>query len=135
MGQSQTAKVIDISDADPLFARMRTEADDILRREPILSKLMLTAVLNHHSLEAAVIYRIAARLDHGDVPGLLLSQAFTEVVRHDPSIAEAFRADLLAVFDRDPRLHPARRAAFALQRLPRHPDASFRPRAVAYGTA
>ena len=102
MGQSQTAKVIDISDADPLFARMRSEADEILRREPVLSKLMLTTVLNHHSLEAAVIYRIAARLDHGDVPGLLLSQAFTEVVRHDPSIAEAFRTDLLAVFDRDP---------------------------------
>ncbi len=102
MGQSQSAKVIGIADVDPLFGRMRTEADEILRREPILSKLMLTTVLNHDSLEAAVIYRIAARLDHGDVPGLLLSQAFTEVARNDPSIAEAFRVDLLAVFDRDP---------------------------------
>lgn len=102
MGQSQSAKVIGIADVDPLFGRMRTEADEILRREPILSKLMLTTVLNHDSLEAAVIDRIAARLDHGDVPGLLLSQAFTEVARNDPSIAEAFRDDLLAVFDRDP---------------------------------
>jgi len=102
MGQSQSAKVIGIADVDPLFGRMRTEADEILRREPILSKLMLTTVLNHDSLEAAVIYRIAARLDHGDVPGLLLSQAFMEVARNDPSIAEAFRDDLLAVFDRDP---------------------------------
>ena len=102
VGQSQSAKVIGIADVDPLFGRMRTEADEILRREPILSKLMLTTVLNHDSLEAAVIYRIAARLDHGDVPGLLLSQAFTEVARNDPSIAEAFRHDLLAVFDRDP---------------------------------
>jgi serine O-acetyltransferase len=102
MGQSQSAKVIGIADVDPLFGRMRTEADEILRREPIMSKLMLTTVLNHDSLEAAVIARIAARLDHGDVPGLLLSQAFTEVARNDPRIAEAFRDDLLCVFDRDP---------------------------------
>ncbi len=101
MWQSQNARVVEMANVDPLFARMRAEADEILHREPVLSKLMLTTVLNHDSLEAAVIYRIAARLDHGDVPGILLSQAFTEVARHDPGIAEAFRADIMAVFDRD----------------------------------
>ncbi len=102
MWQSQNARVVDMASVDPLFARMRTEADEILHREPVLSKLMLTSVLNHDSLEAAVIYRIAARLDHGDVPAILLSQAFTEVARHDSDIADAFRADILAFFDRDP---------------------------------
>ena len=102
MGQSQSARIIDIGGADSLFGRMRTEADEILRREPTLSKLMLTTVLNHDSLEAAVIHRIAARLDHGDVPAVLLVQSFTELARNDDRIGEAFRADILAVFDRDP---------------------------------
>ena len=57
MWQSQNARVVDMASVDPLFARMRTEADEILHREPVLSKLMLTSVLNHDSLEAAVTCR------------------------------------------------------------------------------
>ena len=102
MWHTQSAQIVEMASVDPLFARMRTEADEILHHEPMLSKLMLTTVLNHDTLEAAVIYRLAARLDHGDVPAILLSQAFTEVARHDPGIGEAFRADIMAFFDRDP---------------------------------
>ena len=102
MGHSLGAKVIGLADADPVFARIRAEAEDILRREPELSKAILTDVLNQTSYEAAVVQRIASRLDHADVPGSLLQQVFSDVVARDRSLGDAFRADILAVFDRDP---------------------------------
>lgn len=96
-----SAKVVGLADTDPLFTRIRTDAEDVLTRSPELGNLVLTTVLNQPSLEAAVIHRIASRLDHGDLPGAMLAQIFAEVA-HDRTIVEAFRADLVAVFDRDP---------------------------------
>ncbi len=102
MAQSLGAKIIDLADADPVFGRIRADAEDIVRRTPELAQVALTAVLNQPSFEAAVVHRIASRLDHEDLPSALLVQIFGEVVRHDRAIADAFRADILAVFDRDP---------------------------------
>lgn len=102
MGHGLGARIIGLADADPLFGRIRNEAEDILRREPGLSKPILTTILNQSTFEDAVVHRIASRLDHPDVPGSLLAQIFSEIVGHDRAIIEAFRADIMAVFDRDP---------------------------------
>ena len=102
MAQGLGAKIIDLADADPVFGRIRADAESIARRTPELAQLALSAVLNQPSFEAAVVYRVASRLDHDDLPAALLVQVFNDVVRHDRAIADAFRADILAVFDRDP---------------------------------
>jgi serine O-acetyltransferase len=59
-------------------------------------------VLHHNSLEAAVVHRIAERLNHADVSGALIRQAYAEAVESDPAIGTAMRADIVAVVDRDP---------------------------------
>jgi serine O-acetyltransferase len=87
---------------DPLFARIRVEAEDIVRREPELAGFVFSMLLNQETLERAVIHRLASRLDHRQVPGTLLDQFFVEEAARDPAIGEAMRADLLAVADRDP---------------------------------
>ena len=102
MAQGLGAKIIDLADADPVFGRIRADAEAIARRTPELAQLALSAVLNQPSFEAAVVYRVASRLDHDDLPAALLVQIFSDVVRHDRTMADAFRADILAVFDRDP---------------------------------
>ena len=102
MGQSFGARVIGLVDTDPVFSRIRVDAEDIVRHTPELAQLVLTAVLNQASFETAVVHRIASRLHHDDVPGSLLAQTFSDVVAHDRAIADGFRADILAVFDRDP---------------------------------
>lgn len=102
MGQVINAKLVGLAEADPAFSRIRAEAEDAIRREPELSGLLLTSVLHQPSLDHAVIHRLAARLDHADVPAALLAQIFGDLVAHRRDIGEAFRADLLAVFDRDP---------------------------------
>jgi serine O-acetyltransferase len=102
MALSPVAHLVGVGRNDPLFARIRAEADEAARREPELAAFLLTNVLNHDTMESAVIHRVAARLDHADVPGEMIRQVYGEVVARDPSIGEAFRADILAVADRDP---------------------------------
>ncbi len=99
---NQAAKVVPLKRSDPVLARMVAEAEEVTRREPEVAGFIYSTVLDHDTLESVIIHRVAARLAHRDVPGELIRQAFTEVVAADPSIADAFQADLLAVVDRDP---------------------------------
>jgi serine O-acetyltransferase len=87
---------------DPIWDRVRTEAEDIVRREPELAAFIFSSVLHHSRLEAAVVHRVAERLDHSALSGDLIRQTFDEALRDDPDIGNAFRADLVAVYDRDP---------------------------------
>lgn len=96
------AKVVPLKDQDPVFSRMTNEAQEVIRREPELAGFIYSTVLNHESLESVIIHRIAARLSHQDVPSDLIRQAYADFVGSDPSLAQAFHADLLAVIDRDP---------------------------------
>ena len=87
---------------DLVWRRICTEADAAMTREPALAGFMLSAIFRHDRFEAAVIGRVASRLDHRSLDADLIAQAFHEALDNDPSIAEAFRADLAAVVDRDP---------------------------------
>jgi serine O-acetyltransferase len=87
---------------DPVWQAIRTEAEEILRREPALASFIFANVLNQARLEDAICHRLAQRLDHDDVMADLIRQTFDRILRADPAIGEAFRADLAAVADRDP---------------------------------
>jgi serine O-acetyltransferase len=69
---------------DPIWDRVRSEAEDIVRREPELASFIYSTVLHHDRLEQAVVHRIAERLDHSALSGDLIRQ------------------DMVAVYDRDP---------------------------------
>jgi len=96
------AKFVAIARVDPVFSRLRAEAEEAVRREPEIAGFMIAAILNHDSLEAAIVHRLSGRLGSRALPGDLIEQAYTDAIATDPSIAEAFRADLAAVVDRDP---------------------------------
>jgi serine O-acetyltransferase len=96
------AKLVGLGNSDPLFARIRAEAEEMARREPELSAFVFAKVLNHETLEAAVAHRVATRLDHRDLPAELIRHAFLDLFERDPSVSEAIRADILAVAERDP---------------------------------
>ena len=87
---------------DPIWDRIRAEAEDIVQREPELGSFVFSTVLNHTRLEDSVVHRVAERLDHSALSGDLIRQAFDEALRDEPDLGNAFRADLVAVFDRDP---------------------------------
>ena len=87
---------------DPVWTRIREEAETAIRQEPSLGGLILTSLLNHETLEAAVVHRVASRLGHASVPSDLIEQTFLEALQAEPAIGDAFRADIAAVVDRDP---------------------------------
>ncbi len=87
---------------DPIWHRIRTEANAIIAAEPELTSFVYANVLNHGSLEEAVAHRIATRLEHYDVPGDLIRHSFAEVLAAEPELSEIFRADITAVYERDP---------------------------------
>jgi serine O-acetyltransferase len=87
---------------DPVWTRVRTEADNIINNEPVLAGLVLETVLQQANLEDAVAARISSRLNHADVSGKLIYQAFIEAAAADSNITDSYRADMVATFDRDP---------------------------------
>jgi serine O-acetyltransferase len=92
---------------DPIWDRLRSEAEAIVKSEPALGGFVLTAILNQPSLEAAVIHRVTSRLNHRAMPADIIEQAFHEALKQDRTIGEAFRADINAVLDRDPAVSRA----------------------------
>ena len=102
MAQGHSARVVGLGKVDPIFSRIRLEAEETVRNEPELAGFLMASVLNHETLESAIVHRVAARLDHQDVASDLIRQTYLEIISRDPSIGAAFRADIIAVADRDP---------------------------------
>jgi serine O-acetyltransferase len=102
MAHQQARQVSALDKLDPVWARIRKEAEEVARREPELASFIYSSILHHDTLEAVVIHRVAERLDHPDVSGELIRQAYTDALKDDPSIGTAFRADIVATIDRDP---------------------------------
>ena len=87
---------------DPVWARVRQDAEALARTEPALATFVVTTVLNQDNLGAAIIHRVAGRLGHPAMPADLIIQIYSELAHADHSLGEAFRADIIAVADRDP---------------------------------
>jgi serine O-acetyltransferase len=100
MAQQQTTPAVD--KVDPVWARVRREAEDVVRREPELASFIYATILHHDTLEGAIVYRLAERLDHAALSAGLIRQAYAEALRDTPAIGECFRADIAATVDRDP---------------------------------
>jgi serine O-acetyltransferase len=103
MAQHQVRPALD--KVDPVWARVRQEAEDVVKREPEFATFIYSTVLHHDTLEAAITHRIAERLDHAAVSGQLIRQAYSDALGDVPSLGEIFRADLMATADRDPATH------------------------------
>jgi serine O-acetyltransferase len=87
---------------DPIWSTVRDEADSVIRAEPALGGFIHATVLAHDKLEEAVCHRLAQRLNHSDVDAGLISKTFSQVLAAKPDLGDMFRADLQAVYDRDP---------------------------------
>jgi serine O-acetyltransferase len=100
MAQQHVRSALD--KVDPGWARIRREAEEVARREPELATFIYSTLLHHDTLEAAVVHRVAQRLDSPEVPAELIRQAYAEALDADPAIGHAFRSDIVATVDRDP---------------------------------
>lgn len=91
-----------VETVDPVWERIRREASAGVEAEPALGGFLHLTILDHVRLEDAVIQRVSDRLGNTTVLSAMIGQAFQEAVASDPGIGEAFRCDIVAVYDRDP---------------------------------
>ncbi|MCO1334132.1 serine O-acetyltransferase [Microbulbifer sp. OS29] len=89
------------AEADLIWEKIRTEVAQQVEREPILASFLHATILNHNSLEAALSFHLANKLDNAVAPALLIREVIDEALKADPSIGHAARADLNAIYLRD----------------------------------
>jgi serine O-acetyltransferase len=102
MAQQQSRSANTLQKVDPVWAKIRSEADDVVRREPEIGTFIYSSILHHGTLEAAVVHRVSERLGHADVSAELIRHAYADALEGRPEIGAEFRADIVAVYDRDP---------------------------------
>ena len=93
--------VTPIVDNDAVWDTIRTETQKAAAREPILASFLHSTILNHDTLEAALSFHLAYKLDSPTAPALLLREVIEEALVSDPGIGKAIRCDLRAVRERD----------------------------------
>lgn len=102
MASTTKAVAESIDRLDPVWTRVREEAEQAIAREPALGGFIYATILHHQALEESICHRLSQRLMHPDVDAGLLYDIFDELLRQEPELGAYFRADLLAVVDRDP---------------------------------
>jgi serine O-acetyltransferase len=91
-----------LQQVDPIWSSIRDEAREALERDPVLSTFLYATILNHDTLEEAVIHRIAERLDHHDLGADIIRHTFQAMLRDWPEWSSIIRVDIQAYYDRDP---------------------------------
>ena len=91
-----------VATMDPIWDTLKQEAQAAAEHDPLLAAFLYSTILNHRSLEEAVIHRICERLDHADLQAVLLRQAFLEMLAEWPECGAILRVDIQAFYDRDP---------------------------------
>nr|WP_210269770.1 serine O-acetyltransferase [Hyphomicrobium methylovorum] len=87
---------------DPIWAQVRTEAQAAMKAEPALGSFIFATVLSQERFEDAICHRLSQRLHHFDADAGVISHTFQNVLAEDQDLGMMFRADLAAVYDRDP---------------------------------
>ena len=94
-----------LSEIDPVWQRISDEARDAIATEPLLGGLLHGTILHHKSLERALSFRISEKLASAEMSAQILREISDEAYRADPELGTAARADIMAVFERDPACH------------------------------
>ena len=92
---------VNIIGHDPVWRRVRSDAQDIVDNEPALAGFIHATVLDQPSLEEALAERIANRLASTHLDATLIRNAFRDTLDDEPTLADVFRVDMVAVTDRD----------------------------------
>jgi len=100
-----TKTKVNVAVADPVWQHIREEARAAVLSEPLLGGFFHSGLLHHATLEKALSYRFSLKLASGEMSEQILREIADEAYGADPELGQAARADIMAVFDRDPACH------------------------------
>lgn len=92
-------------EADRLWPQLCEEARAAIADEPLLGSLIHAGLLHHRDLNSALAFRFSMKLASGEMSEQLLREIADEAYASDSSLGQAARADLVAVYERDPACH------------------------------
>ncbi|WP_299145034.1 serine O-acetyltransferase [uncultured Tateyamaria sp.] len=94
-----------ISAIDPVWDQITEEARQAVTDEPLIGGFVHACILHHKSIEKALSYRIAAKLASNEMSMVVVREIVEEAYQKSPDLVAASRADLVAVYERDPACH------------------------------
>ncbi len=94
-----------VAKVDPVWDRIRNEARDAIAAEPLMGGLIHQGILHHQTFECALAYRLSMKLASDEMSEQILREIADTAYAEHPDVAAAARADLVAVFERDPACH------------------------------
>ena len=101
MAEMQT----NLATVDPVWDRITEEAQQAVLDEPLIGGLVHACILHHQTIDKALSYRLAAKLSSNEMSMVILREIADQAYNAAPELIEAARADLVAVFERDPACH------------------------------
>ncbi|TWI37082.1 serine O-acetyltransferase [Paracoccus sulfuroxidans] len=90
---------------ESIWSRIQREARVAVRNEPLLGALIHAGLLHHATLEAALAYRFSLKLASREMSEQILREIADDAFARAPDLSVAARADLMAVYERDPATH------------------------------
>lgn len=94
-----------LTSLDPVWSRVCDEAEAAVQDDPLLGGMIHLSLLHHSTMEQALAYRFSFKLANAEMGEQILREIADHAYRSDSELGAAARADLMAVFDRDPACH------------------------------
>lgn len=87
------------------WQRLKSEAQTLLAKEPLLASYVHKSILAHHNFETALSFILSTKLADDVMGSLSLREMFEQSYLLHPEIVEAVVGDVEAVYNRDPAVH------------------------------
>ncbi|KEJ94583.1 serine O-acetyltransferase [Pseudosulfitobacter pseudonitzschiae] len=94
-----------VSAIDPVWDQIMDEARMAVDDEPLIGGFVHACILHHKTIDKALSYRIAAKLASNEMSMVVVREIVDEAYAAAPELIDAARADLVAVYERDPACH------------------------------
>ena len=87
--------------SDQLWQQLEEEAQQVIKKEPLLASYVYACVLNHSSLQSALSFILANKLSDDVMPVVTVRELFDNAFAESPEIIEYATCDIKAVYERD----------------------------------
>jgi serine O-acetyltransferase len=88
--------------APPVWAALRSQAQEAALAEPNLASLLNAVILSHHSLGDSLSYQLARKLSDQELRAMSAREFCDAAFADEPDLVRQAEEDLKAVFERDP---------------------------------
>ncbi|MEP1767666.1 MAG: serine O-acetyltransferase [Sulfitobacter sp.] len=94
-----------VTSVDPVWDQIKDDANKAVAEEPLIGGFVHATILHHSSIEKALSYRIAAKLSSNEMSMMVVREIVEQAYSDDAGLIAAARADLVAIYERDPACH------------------------------